>query len=120
MFLVSLVAKRLGLLHELLPTVNLVGVLNNPNLADARTELRDAEDAAQTLGLKLHVQNASTELEIETAFAAFDRESIRAILMLGDPFFVTVRARIAALAARYAMPAMYELREFAAAGGLMS
>jgi putative ABC transport system substrate-binding protein len=120
MFLVGLAAKQLGLLHDLLPTVNLIGVLNNPNLTDARAELRDVEDAAHALGLKLHFQNASTELEIETAFAAFDRETIRAILILGDPFFVTARVRIAALAAQYALPTVYELREFAAAGGLMS
>jgi putative ABC transport system substrate-binding protein len=118
--LVGLGAKRLGLLHDLLPTVNLIGVLVNPNLADARTLLQDVADAAQSLGVRLHVQNASTELEIDTAFVDFDREKIRALLVVADPFLMTARVHIAALIAQYAMPAIFELREFAAAGGLMS
>ena len=105
LLILGLGAKRLGLLHELMPTVNLVGLLVNPNFADALTQLRDVEDAAQSLGLKLVVQKAGTEIEI---------------LVISDPFFASQRVQIAALAARYAMPAMFELREYAIAGGLMS
>ena len=120
MLLLGLGAKRLGLLHEVVPTVNLIGVLVNPNFGDARTQLRDVEDAAQSLGLKLLVQKASTKVEIDTAFADFAREKTGAILVISDPFFTDQRVHIAALAARHAMPAVFELRENAAAGGLMS
>jgi len=120
MLILGLGAKRLGLLHELMPAVNLVGILVNPNFADARTQLRDVEDAAQSLGLKLVVQKAGTEFEIDTAFADLARQKTGAILVIADPFFTSQRVQIAALAARYAMPAMFELREYAAAGGLMS
>ena len=120
LLILGLGAKRLGLLHELMPTVNLVGLLVNPNFADALTQLRDVEDAAQSLGLKLVVQKAGTEFEIDTAFADLARQKTGAILVIADPFFTSQRVQIAALAARYAMPAMFELREYAAAGGLMS
>ena len=120
MFIQSLGAKRLGLLHELMPADNPVGSLVNPNFADALTQLRDVEDAAQSLGLKLVVQKAGTEFEFETAFADLARQKAGAILVIADPFFTSQRVEIAALAARYAMPAVFELREYAAAGGLMS
>ena len=120
MLILSLGAKRLGLLHELMPAANPVGILVNPNFADALTQLRDVEDAAQSLGLKLVVQKAGTEFEFETAFADLARQKAGAILVIADPFFTSQRVEIAALAARYAMPAVFELREFAAAGGLMS
>src|SRR5262245_54870763 len=120
LLILGLGAKRLGLLHELMPTVNLVGLLVNPNFADALTQLRDVEDAAQSLGLKLVVQKAGTEIEIDTAFADLVRQKTGAILGMCDHIFASQRVQIAALAARYAMPAMFELREYAIAGGLMS
>jgi putative ABC transport system substrate-binding protein len=120
MLILGLGAKRLGLLHELMPAVNPVGILVNPNFADAQTQLRDVEDAAQSLGLKLVVEQAGTEFEFETAFADLARQKAGAILVIADPFFTSQRVEIAALAARYAMPAVFELREYAAAGGLMS
>ena len=120
MLILGLGAKRLGLLHELMPAVNPVGILVNPNFADAQTQLRDVEDAAQSLGLKLVVEKAGTEFEFETAFADLARQKAGAILVIADPFFTSQRVEIAALAARYAMPAVFELREYAAAGGLMS
>ena len=120
MLILSLGAKRLGLLHELMPAANPVGILVNPNFADAQTQLRDVEEAAQSLGLKLVVQKAGTEFEFETAFADLARQKAGAILVIADPFFTSQRVEIAALAARYAMPAVFELREYAAAGGLMS
>src|SRR5262249_27622504 len=116
MLLLGLGAKRLGLLHELMPTLNLIGVLVNPNFVDAQTQWRDVEDAAQSFGLKLLVQKAGTRLEIDTAFADLARQKTGALLVISDPFFTSQRLQIAALAARYAMPAMFELREFAIAG----
>ena len=120
MLILGLGAKQLGLLHELMPAANPVGILVNPNFADAQTQLRDVEEAAQSLGLKLVVQKAGTEFEFETAFADLARQKAGAILVIADPFFTSQRVEIAALAARYAMPAVFELREYAAAGGLMS
>jgi putative tryptophan/tyrosine transport system substrate-binding protein len=120
MLLLGLGAKRLGLLHELMPAVNLIGVLVNPNFADAQTQLRDVEGAAQSLGVKLLVQKAGTKLEIDAVFDDLARQKVGAVLVISDPFFTIQRVQIAALAARHAMPAIFELREFAAAGGLMS
>jgi putative tryptophan/tyrosine transport system substrate-binding protein len=118
--LLGLGAKRLGLLHELLPDVNPIGVLMNPNFAGGPTQLKDIEDAAQSLGLKLLVFKARTELEIEAAIANLAQQKIDAIFVISDPFFTSLRIQLAALAARHAIPAIYELREFAAVGGLMS
>ena len=120
LLLLGLGAKRLGLLHELMPMANPIGVLVNPNFADAQTQLSDVEHAAQSLGLILVVKNARTELEIDTAFAAFAQQKTGALLVVSDPFYASRRAQLAALALRHAMPAMFELREYAAAGGLMS
>jgi putative ABC transport system substrate-binding protein len=120
MLLLGLGAKRLGLLHELMPTINLIGVLVNPNFADAQTQLRDVEGAAQSLGVKLLVQKAGTKLEIDAAFDDLARQKIGAVLVISDPFFTVQRVQIASLAARHAMPAVFELREYAAAGGLIS
>jgi putative tryptophan/tyrosine transport system substrate-binding protein len=120
MLLLGLGAKRLGLLHELMPAVDPISVLVNPNFADGQTQLRDVEDAAQSLGLRLLVKKAGTELEIDTAFADLAQQKIGAVLVVSDPFFTSRRAQIATLAAHHALPAAYELREYAAAGGLMS
>jgi len=120
LLLLGLGAKRLGLLHELMPMANPIGVLVNPNFADAQTQLSDVEHAAQSLGLILVMKNARTELEIDTAFAAFAQQKTGALLVVSDPFYASRRAQLAALALRHAMPAMFELREYAAAGGLMS
>jgi putative tryptophan/tyrosine transport system substrate-binding protein len=118
-FLVGLGTKRLGLLHDLLPKAVQIAVLANPNLI-ASSELRDVQAAAGSLGLKLHVLRAGTESEIDNAFATMMRERADAVLVTADPFFTSRRDQIVALAARYAIPAIYELREYAAAGGLMS
>jgi len=120
LLLLGLGAKRLGLLHELMPMANPIGVLVNPNFADAQTQLSDVEHAAQSLGLILVMKNARTELEIDTAFAAFAQQKTGALLVVSDPFYASRRGQLAALALRHAMPAMFELREYAAAGGLMS
>jgi putative ABC transport system substrate-binding protein len=119
-FLVGLGAKRLGLLHDLVPKAGLIAVLVNPNLAAAQIELRDVQEAAHSLGLQVHVLRAGTEGEIDNAFATLVREQADAVLVAADPFFTSRRDQIVALAARYALPAIYELREYTAVGGLMS
>jgi putative ABC transport system substrate-binding protein len=120
LLLLGMGAKRLGLLHELVPAANPIGVLTNPNFADAHTQLRDVENAAESLGSELLVLKASTELEIDAAFTNLAQQKIGAVLIASDPFFTTRRDQLAALASRHAIPAMFDLREYAAAGGLMS
>ena len=82
--------------------------------------MADVEDAAKSLGLNLRMTKASTELELETAFADLSQEKIGAALVVSDPFFTSRRDQIATLAKHHAMAAMFELREYADAGGLMS
>jgi putative ABC transport system substrate-binding protein len=120
LLLLGMGAKRLGLLHELVPAANPIGVLANPNFADAHTQVRDVEDAARSLGLELLVLKASTELEIDAAFNQLVQRRIGAVLIGSDPFFTTRRGQLAALTLRHGIPAMFDLREYAAAGGLMS
>jgi putative tryptophan/tyrosine transport system substrate-binding protein len=120
LLLLGMGAKRLGLLHELVPAANPIGVLANPNFVDAKTQLSDLEDAAKSLGLELLVLKASTELEIDAAFNDLSQRRIGAVLIGSDPFFTIRRDQLAALTARHAIPAMFDLREYAAAGGLMS
>jgi putative ABC transport system substrate-binding protein len=120
MLLLGLGAKRLSLLHELLPTVNPIGAVVNPSFRDAQTQLGDVEDAAKSLGLNLRLMKASTELELDTAFADLAQEKIGAALVISDPFFTSRRVQIVALAKHHAVPAMFELREYVDAGGLMS
>ena len=113
--------KRLELLHELLPTATVVGLLvnpTNPNLAEPTTN--NLQAAARTLGLQMHVLNASTSREINAAFATLVRERLDALFVGGDPFFQVRRVQLATLAARHAVPATYPQRDFAEAGGLMS
>jgi putative ABC transport system substrate-binding protein len=116
----ALMAKRLGLLHQLVPKAALVGVLVNPNYPEAELQRQELREAAGTIGQQTFVVSASTESEIETGFAALKQQGADALLVANDPFFVSRRNQIAALAARHALPAIYFLREFAAVGGLMS
>jgi putative ABC transport system substrate-binding protein len=120
LLLLGMGSKRLGLLHELVPAANPIGVLTNPNFADAHTQLRDVENAAESLGSELLVLKASTALEIDAAFTNLAQQKIGAVLIASDPFFTTRRDQLAELASRHAIPAMFDLREYAAAGGLMS
>jgi putative ABC transport system substrate-binding protein len=120
-FIGELVAKRLGLLRELVPRANRVAVLVNP--ADAtRTEsvVRDAQMAARDIGLQVLVVNASTIQEIDTAFEAFGRERVDALFVGPDAFFNRRRVQLAIMATRYAIPAAYGVRDYTEAGGLMS
>jgi putative ABC transport system substrate-binding protein len=120
-FLVNqLTAKRLELLHELLPNVTTIAALlnlKNPKIVSSRNDL---EDAARSMGLQLHVLPASTESEIDLAFATLAQLKAGALFVDDDPFFLSNRHKIVALAARYAVPATYELRDFVDDGGLMS
>ncbi len=113
-------AKRLGLLRELVPTVTLFGVLLNPKLPDTATQLEDIEEAARTLGVQTRIVNASSEQEIDVAFASLSQQGIGALVSGIDPFFDTRRDRIIALAAQHAVPTIYGQRVYAVAGGLMS
>jgi putative ABC transport system substrate-binding protein len=116
----TLEAKRLGLLHDLAPQATTLGVLLNPTFPAAASQLKDMREAARAIGLQLHVLNAGTDPEIDTAFEAIARNSIPALVVAVDSFFVTRRDKLVALATRHAVPTIYSLREFAASGGLMS
>jgi putative tryptophan/tyrosine transport system substrate-binding protein len=120
LFASVLEAKRLGLLRELVPTAATIAVLLNPNNLIAKTQLKDLQEAARSLGLQLDVLNASTESNIDTAFEALGQKRAVALTVAADPFFNSRRQQIVALAARHALSAIYEWREFAVAGGLMS
>ena len=115
--LVALGSKQLGLLRELAPGTTTIAVLMNPNFLGTGTQLRDVEAAAGTLGLQFMVLRAATDPEIDVAFASIAHVAGAA---LTDPFLIAHRDHIVALAARNAIPAIYSVRNFAVAGGIMS
>jgi putative tryptophan/tyrosine transport system substrate-binding protein len=120
-FLVNgLGAKRLELLRELVPSATTVGNLVNPTNPNSAGETRDVEAAARVLGLKLHVANASIERDIDAAFTSFVQQRVNALIVNADAFYLSRSDQIIALAARQALPAVYQTREFPAAGGLIS
>ena len=119
-FIYELVAKRLALLRELVPAAVRVAVLVNPANAQTESTLRDVEAAARPIGLQIQVLKASTSREIDAAFAALVRDRIDALFVPPDPLFISRRIQMVQLAARYAFPATYPVRDFAEAGGLMS
>jgi putative ABC transport system substrate-binding protein len=102
------------------PQATLVGALLNPNVEDFQIRLADLQQAARTVGQQIHILSASTEGELDTAFAALNQIRAGALVVSADAFFNSRRDQIVALAARYAIPAIYETREYAIAGGLMS
>jgi putative ABC transport system substrate-binding protein len=116
----ELAAKRLELLHELVPQAATVGYLTNPSNPATAAEAHDVQAAAGHLGIAVEVANARNEREIDAAFARLAQRRIGALLVGGDALFVNWRDQLASLAARYAMPAGYSLPEYVAAGGLMS
>jgi putative ABC transport system substrate-binding protein len=117
----EVVAKRLGLLHDLVPKAVHVAVLVNPaNASNTESTLRDVQEAARSMGLQIHVVNASTSREIEAAFATLARERPDALFVAPDSFFNSRRVQLAMLAARHAIPTTFAVREYADAGGLMS
>jgi putative ABC transport system substrate-binding protein len=119
-FAALLEAKRLQLLHELVPNAAVIGVLLNPTNPSAETQTTDVHTAARSIGRKIHVVTASTEGEFDAAFASLVRQRSGGLLVAADPFFNSRREQLVALAARYVLPAIYEWREFAEAGGLIS
>jgi putative ABC transport system substrate-binding protein len=113
-------AKRLGLLHELVPGAPVVALLVNPNTYVGQVQIRDVQEAARALGQSLVVLDGGTDERIETAFAALAPQHVAALLVGADPFFDTRRERLVALASQHRMPAIYQFREYAVAGGVMS
>ena len=114
-------AKRLALLHELVPKAIRIGVLVNPAAGPvAENILREVHDAARTIGLQIQILNATTSGEIDAAFATLTRERADALFVAGDGFFISRRVQLANLAARDRIPAAYGQREHVAVGGLMS
>ena len=116
----ELAPKRLEMLHELVPTAATIAFLVNPTNPNAETLSQDAQGAARKLGFKLLVLHASTEREVDTAFATLVREQAGALAIGTDGFLVSQSQQLGALAVRHAVPAIFQSREFAAAGGLMS
>jgi putative ABC transport system substrate-binding protein len=117
---VSLEAKRLGLLHELVPQAATIGVLVNPKFQPADHQLRDLQQAAPPIGLQIYVLRASTDSELDVAFETVTQQHIAALAVTADPFFDTRRDKLVALAASHAVPTIYQFREYTTAGGLMS
>ena len=116
----SLEAKRLGLLHDIIPGTSTIGVLVNPGFSDADFELREVEEAASLVKRQIHVVRASKESEFDDAFASLARQGAGGLLIASAPFFASHRNQLVALAAHYRMPPMYHQREFAEVGGLVS
>ena len=112
--------KRLELIHELVPAANLIAVLVNPANLLAEPLVRELGAAANRMGIRIHVLQARTEDELETAFASLRQLQAGALVIGTDPFLNSQSKRLGALAVRHAMPAIYQYREFATAGGLMS
>jgi len=120
-FISEVVAKRLGLLHELVPkAVRIAALINPSNAPVADAALREIPEAARAIGLQIQVLNASTSREIEAAFATLVRDRADALFVAPDGFFISRRVQFATLAARHGIPAAYSTREEVAAGGLMS
>ena len=120
LFFGELVAKRLELLRELVPKVGLIAVLLNPTNPNADARSEEVHAAARAIGQRIHVFNAGTENEIDSSFATFVQAGAGALLVLDDPLFDSQRDQIVALAARHAVTAIYNTRQFTATGGLMS
>jgi putative tryptophan/tyrosine transport system substrate-binding protein len=120
LLLTVLGAKRLEVLHELVPNAGAVGVLINPANPSAAAETKDLQGAARALGMELHILSASTDGDLNAAFATFVQQRVGALLIGNNSFFISRREQIVAMAAQHAIPTMYFVREFAAAGGLIS
>ena len=119
-FLSELGAKQLGLLRELVPAAGRFGLLVNPNNENAKAITSDLKAAAATIGVEIDVVGATDSREIEAAFAALVRDKVQALVVGTDPFFYNRRVQLVTLAARHVLPTVYNVREYAEAGGLMS
>ena len=119
--IVEVAPKRLELLHELLPTASVVALLVNPtNPTVAEAYIKEVQAAARTLGLELHVLNASTERDFDEVFAKLIQLRAGGLVIGGDPLFTSRSEQLAALTVHHAVPAIYQGREFAVVGGLLS
>ena len=116
----ALGAKRLELLRDLIPQATTIAMLVNLNYPSASTEVQETEAGARSLGLQLHVFNATVESEFERAFAAITAQRVAGLLVGDDPFLQSRRDKLVQLAANHAIPAIYFSRDFSDAGGLMS
>ena len=112
--------KRLGILHDLVPKAALIGVLLNPNFPPALSQLAALENAAQTIGQRIAVFRASNDAELDSSFASLVQQQVDAVLVAADPYFDTRRDLIIAFVAQNKLPTVYQFREYAVAGGLMS
>jgi putative ABC transport system substrate-binding protein len=112
-------SKRVELLHELVPNAAMLALLVNPKILGSDTEIREIRAAVHSLRSNLIVLNASSESEIDAAFAELAQQHVGGLIVTGDPFFVSRREKLVAWAARHAVPAIYVQREFAVAGGLI-
>jgi putative tryptophan/tyrosine transport system substrate-binding protein len=119
-FSVPLIAKRLQLLHELIPGMAVVAVLVNPSNPNTESNVRDIEAAARTMGLRIGFIRASSDQDFDAAFAAIAQQRADALIVSADAVFSSQREQLTALAARHAVPTMYWLREFVTASGLIS
>jgi putative tryptophan/tyrosine transport system substrate-binding protein len=119
-FPLEIAAKSVQLLKELLPAATLIGYLVNPSTPAAHLYGEEASNAAKALGIAVHILNASTESDLDEAFASLAKADAGGLVVPAEPFFDSQRDRIVVLAARHAIPAIYGLREYAVAGGLMS
>jgi len=116
----GLEAKRVGLLHELVPSATRIAVLVNPDYTDAEAQIKEVQGAARTLRLDLPILKASSDSDFDSAFATVVEQRAGALLVASDPFLFSRRNQLVALAARHAVPAIYQFRECATIGGLMS
>jgi putative ABC transport system substrate-binding protein len=116
----TLEAKRLEILHKLLPHAALIGVVVDPTYPFAKAQVEELHAAAATQGLQIQIFGASSESELESVFAALARAGVGAVALVGNPFFNSRRDKLVALSAQYALPSMFEVRQFAEAGGLIS
>jgi putative tryptophan/tyrosine transport system substrate-binding protein len=112
--------KRVGLMHELVPSASLLGALLNPGFLPAADQLRDVEEATRAVNLRLFVAKANDDQELSAAFESLAQQRVGALLVTANPYFDTRREQIIALAAKNRLPAFYHFREFATAGGLIS
>jgi len=112
--------KRLELLSELVPQAKVIALLVNPKNPQTEGVVRDVQDASRAKGVQLQILRAGTESEIDDAFAALVQLHAGALVVMGDAFFFSWREQLVALAARHAVPAIYDVHEYAAAGGLIS
>ena len=119
-FAVEVASKRLELLIEVVPRVTVIGLLTNPNNPRTGVEIGQLQAAARTAGKQILIVEAGSERDFDVAFETLVQERASAVLIPAEPLFFLWREQLVALAARYALPAMYDVREFTAAGGLLS